>query len=51
MKTAVKMIELGQLNVDKFWSKGYNRDDEWQDAFKEGNLRMPGYSRGYIEWF
>lgn len=50
MKTAVKMIESGQLNVDKFWSKGYNRLDEWQDAFKEGNLRMPGYSRGYIEW-
>jgi len=51
MKTAVKMIESGQLNVDRFWSKGYNREDEWQDAFKEGNQRMSGYSRGYIEWF
>lgn len=50
MKMAVKMIETGALNVDKFWSKGYDRTTEWQDAFKEGNLRMPGYNRGYIEW-
>ena len=50
MKMAVKMIETGALNVDKFWSKGYDRATEWQDAFKEGNLRMPGYNRGYIEW-
>ena len=50
MQTAVKMIESGQLNVDNFWTKGYNRDKEWQSAFAEGNKRMPGYSRGYIEW-
>jgi len=50
MKMAVKMIETGVLNVDKFWSKGYDRSTEWQDAFKEGNQRMPGYNRGYIEW-
>ena len=50
MQTAVKMIESGQLNVDNFWTKGYNRDNEWQSAFAEGNKRLPGYSRGYIEW-
>lgn len=50
MEKAVTMIDSGQLNIDKFWSKGYNRDSEWQDAFKEGNQRMPGYNRGYIEW-
>ena len=50
MQTAVKMIESGQLNVDNFWTKGYNRNKEWQTAFAEGNKRMPGYSRGYIEW-
>ena len=50
MKMAVNMIEKEALNVDKFWSKGYDRKTEWQDAFKEGNQRMPGYSRGYIEW-
>ena len=50
MKMAVNMIEKEALNIDKFWSKGYDRETEWQDAFKEGNQRMPGYSRGYIEW-
>ena len=50
MKMAVNMIEKEALYVDKFWSKGYDRATEWQDAFKEGNQRMPGYSRGYIEW-
>ena len=50
MKMAVNMIEKEALHVDKFWSKGYDRATEWQDAFKEGNQRMPGYSRGYIEW-
>ena len=50
MRTAVKMIESGQLNVDNFWTKSYNRDNEWQSAFAEGNDRKPGYSRGYIEW-
>jgi hypothetical protein len=51
MKMAVKMIDSHALmSVDKFWSKGYNRTTEWQDAFKESNLRMPGYNRGYLEW-
>ena len=35
MKMAVNMIEKEALNVDKFWSKGYDRETEWQDAFKE----------------
>ena len=39
MRTAVKMIESGQLNVDNFWTKSYNRDNEWQSAFAEGNDR------------
>lgn len=50
MKMAVKMIEAEVLNIDKFWSKGYDRSTEWQDAFKESNQRMPGFNRGYIEW-
>lgn len=50
MKMAVKMIEAEVLNIDKFWSKGYDRATEWQDAFKESNQRMPGFNRGYIEW-
>ena len=50
MKMAVNMIEKEALNVDKFWSKGYDRKTEWQDAFKESDYRMPGFNRGYIEW-
>ena len=44
------MIENGELNVDNFWTKGYNRATEWQKAFEDGLNRPEGYSRGYIKW-
>lgn len=50
MKRAVYWIESGQLDVDKFWSRGYNRYTEWQQAFADGKDRPNGYSRGYIKW-
>ena len=50
MEMAVKMIETGALNIDEFWSKGYDRLTEWEDAFEESNNRKTGYNRGYIEW-
>lgn len=50
MKNAVDLIYNKQLDIDKFWSKGYHRKTEWEDAFKESNQRMPGFNRGYIEW-
>jgi len=50
MKDAVWMIENGYLNVDSFWTRGYNRDIEWQQAFADGVDRPNGYSRGYIKW-
>jgi threonine dehydrogenase-like Zn-dependent dehydrogenase len=50
MKKAVYWIESGQLDVDKFWSKCYNRNTEWQQAFADGKDRPSGYSRGYIKW-
>lgn len=50
MKKAVYWIESGQLNVDKFWTKCYNRNTEWQQAFADGMDRPNGYSRGYIKW-
>ena len=50
MKKAVYWIESGQLNVDKFWTKCYNRNTEWQQAFADGVDRPNGYSRGYIKW-
>ena len=50
MQTAVQWVEQGKLNIDTFWSKGYNRDTEWQQAFGDGLNRVKGYSRGYIYW-
>ena len=50
MRTGVDLIEKGNLVVDKFWTKGYNRTNEWQLAFEDGVNRPAGYSRGYIYW-
>lgn len=50
MADAVYYIQTGKLNVDKFWTKGYNRDTEWQNAFRDGLNRPQNYSRGYIYW-
>ena len=50
MKDAVWMIENGYLEVDSFWTKCYNRNTEWKQAFADGMDRPSGYSRGYIKW-
>jgi len=50
MKKAVYRIQNGELDVDKFWTKAYNRSTEWQQAFQDGLNRQLGYSRGYIKW-
>jgi D-arabinose 1-dehydrogenase-like Zn-dependent alcohol dehydrogenase len=50
MKDAAMWIENGDINIDSFWTKGYNRDTEWQQAFSDGINRPAGYSRGYIYW-
>jgi D-arabinose 1-dehydrogenase-like Zn-dependent alcohol dehydrogenase len=50
MDTAVRWIEEGSLDVDNIWTKGYNRDTEWQQAFEDGVNRPTGYSRGYLSW-
>ena len=50
MKDAVWMIENGYLEVDSFWTRCYNRNTEWQQAFADGVNRPSGYSRGYIKW-
>jgi threonine dehydrogenase-like Zn-dependent dehydrogenase len=50
MKDAVWMIENGYLDVDSFWTRAYNRNTEWQQAFADGADRPNGYSRGYIKW-
>jgi D-arabinose 1-dehydrogenase-like Zn-dependent alcohol dehydrogenase len=50
MKRAEYWITSGKLNVDYFWTKAYNRDIEWQQAFDDGLNRPNNYSRGYIVW-
>ena len=50
MKKAVYKIKENELNVDKFWTAGYNRRTEWQQAFDDGVNRPQFYSRGYIFW-
>lgn len=50
MIRAVELIRSGYLNIDAFWTKGYDRKTEWQQAFSDGANRPPGYSRGYIVW-
>lgn len=50
MQQACWLIENGELSVDSFWTKAYNRTTEWQQAFEDGVNRPNGYSRGYIKW-
>jgi threonine dehydrogenase-like Zn-dependent dehydrogenase len=50
MELGVEWIRDGKLNVDSFWTKGYNRNIQWQQAFEDGNNRPKNYSRGYITW-
>lgn len=50
MQDAEYWITNGDLNIDSFWTKGYNRDTEWQNAFSDALTRPAGYSRGYIYW-
>ena len=50
MHFAKHWIENGYLEVDSFWTKCYNRNTEWQQAFADGMDRPSGYSRGYIKW-
>ena len=50
MTQAANLVESGKICVDKFWTRGYNRSTEWQQAFSDALNRKPGYNRGYITW-
>ena len=50
MVDAEYWITNGDIKVDSFWTKCYNRNTEWQQAFADGVDRPNGYSRGYIKW-
>jgi len=50
LNVAVTWQETNKLNLDNIWTKGYNRDNEWKQAFEDAVNRPEGYSRGYIKW-
>lgn len=50
MQDAVSLIEKDYLNVDNFWTKGYNRNTEWQQAFTDSVNRTNGFNRAYLKW-
>ena len=50
MRQGVLWIKNGDIVVDKFWTRSYNRNTEWQQAFDDGVHRPVGYNRGYIQW-
>jgi hypothetical protein len=50
MELAESMITNNHVDIDDFWTKGYSRTTEWQQAFEDGLNRPNNYSRGYIKW-
>lgn len=50
MLLARDWVKSGYLQVDHFWTKGYDRNSEWQEAFADAVNRPQNYSRGYIKW-
>jgi NADPH:quinone reductase-like Zn-dependent oxidoreductase len=50
MKQAEYWITQESLSVDHFWTQGYCRKTEWQQAFNDAVDRSPHYSRGYLLW-
>ena len=50
MVDAEYWVTNGDIEVDSFWTRSYNRTTEWQQAFADGVDRPSGYSRGYIKW-
>jgi D-arabinose 1-dehydrogenase-like Zn-dependent alcohol dehydrogenase len=50
MVDAEYWVTNGDIEVDSFWTRSYNRTTEWQQAFADGKDRPSGYSRGYIKW-
>jgi len=50
MKLATTLVAQGKIELDNVWTKGYNRNKQWQQAFADSNNRPEGYQRGYIKW-
>jgi D-arabinose 1-dehydrogenase-like Zn-dependent alcohol dehydrogenase len=49
MRMAQRWISSGDINVDHFWTRGYQRSN-WREAFADAANRPYGYCRGYIVW-
>jgi D-arabinose 1-dehydrogenase-like Zn-dependent alcohol dehydrogenase len=50
MLEAVSQIETNKLDVDNFWTRGYDRNTEWQQAFQDSLNRPAGFNRAYLVW-
>lgn len=50
MHEAERLITHGIIDIGNFWSKGYNRNTEWQQAFTNSVNRTDGFNRAYIYW-
>lgn len=50
MQYAETLITKGDLDIGNFWTRSYDRNTEWQEAFADGSSRPENYSRGYIVW-
>jgi Alcohol dehydrogenase GroES-like domain len=50
MVQAAQLVQQKEIIVDKFWTKGYDRDTEWQNAFLDSKNRTLNYGRAYIKW-
>lgn len=50
MMRALQLVENNRDTIDKFWTRGYDRDSEWKQAFSDSLNRPPGFSRAYIVW-
>jgi hypothetical protein len=47
---ARELIQTDQIEVEHFWTRGYDRRTEWHQAFEDGLNRPKGYKRGYLKW-
>ena len=50
MFEAERQIKHNLIDINGFWTKGYNRDTEWQQAFEDSLNRPDGFNRAYIYW-
>lgn len=50
MFEAERLIKHNLIDINGFWTQGYNRETEWQQAFEDSLKRPDGFNRAYIYW-